>query len=708
MRSIDSRPDFPVNDLFALNGHYLLESSVLAEQPAASRSKDLPDFLDLPNPYLKAAQPALPAGEPTSRLQDKKDEKPPEKHHDWFHDACDWVSGAADVAAQVTIGAVSKVCEAVTEHPWQTAVMLAEGAAIGVAVVAAAPVAAALGASAAVVGGISLCADAAIAGLTLTGAVAAGGDVVKAAKDSSLSADVLMHKSLHTDAEIAAARLDVQSKTGTAALEAAATITMSGAAWGSGARLVSAASEALNGARSAMSGTELSALVAESRGAEGALSMRQQPPWVKDAALDRVNLSQARVPYDSGPELIRQIDHKIYLRQREVDLKSLSARLRELGEQRPDNITVNDSMNGPRTLTNAELVDRVGTRELLRGQPQAQQYEEFLRNFDESKSLLRQIDDELALRRRLVGDLLNEHATAIFPDRVVPKLEVLSLEDPNPNVQAAYGRGKLYLRDTDLHQPSYYDDDMLGARTADSIVHEMVHGEQDGLVIRNLIDLATGGDTTGRSLTADETAAIQDMARQRTGGWYSEEMIEDVNGKRAGRVLSPAEVRRAKGLESSMKAESDSHLVRRETKAALKDMDDEYRFIQAKGLSPKFFSERYQSVLFGKNGPPPKIREIKDLFDQLPESESLQRAFADLAQPSVLDAIKDETVRLERLIDEQYAAYRSWQHETEAWKIGGQAANEVIELDVLAGGKLQEQVDQHTAHPIDYSDIIVY
>ncbi len=142
---------------------------------------------------------------------------------------------------------------------------VAEGVAVGVAIVAAAPVVGALGAGAAVVGGVALAADAAIVGLGVAGAIGAGSEVVSAARNASDAANVLMHQDSHTPEEIAAARKGVRDTTGAAAVDTAASLLGVVGGVASGARVISAARGAVEGTVAA--GEALAAKVGGKTGA---------------------------------------------------------------------------------------------------------------------------------------------------------------------------------------------------------------------------------------------------------------------------------------------------------------------------------------------------------------------------------------------------------------------------------------------------------
>lgn len=75
-------------------------------------------------------------------------------------------------------------------------------------------------------------------------------------------------------------------------------------------------------------------------------------------------------------------------------------------------------------------------------------------------------------------------------------------------------------------------------------------------MLRNWIEITTKGDTSGRPLT------LQDLGESRTKFKFSKDIIDDVNSKRPGAVLSPSDVSRAEKLEASRMAQADAKDMR--------------------------------------------------------------------------------------------------------------------------------------------------
>jgi len=207
-------------------------NSMTGAQTAPNRSPEQSSgHVVMTDPYAEAA-----AAKPEAQA------KAAEHHqeHSFFGDAANWVAGAADIAGHAIAGAVEKVVEEVEKDPLGAAIHVAEGVAIGAAVIAAAPIVGALGASAAVVAGVAVAADVAMVGLGVVGVAQAATEVSHAADKTGASADVLMHKENHTQAEIDKARQDIEKNCGTAAISVATAA--AGVAGGvvSGAKVIAA------------------------------------------------------------------------------------------------------------------------------------------------------------------------------------------------------------------------------------------------------------------------------------------------------------------------------------------------------------------------------------------------------------------------------------------------------------------------------------
>ena len=247
----------------------------------------------------------------------------------------------------------------------------------------------------------------------------------------------------------------------------------------------------------------------------------------------------------------------------------------------------------------------------------------------ERMRLLQKVDDELEHRRGLLGNFINREVKTVFPNAVVPDLTV---EFQNPTVAhaASYRNGVIYLKREDLATVGRYYRSLNGDTLSSKLLHEAKHGEQNGLTLRRAIDIATGGDTSGGALTKAELQKVKSVYEMATGLNTDEKIIQDVNLKRAGRILSPEDHSRAGALTRSLKELSErgpAHLQDKEELARLSGL--------------------YDQPLVGQN-----VEIQKALGDDL-----------ELASKKVAD---------------NHLEYKSWAHEIEAWAISKQ-------VDVLVG-----------------------
>ena len=585
-------------------------------------------FLDLPNPYTKVEDKPAPA---------RASEHEAEPHHDWFHDACDWVSGSVDVAAQVVVGAAETVADAVTKHPGETLLHIAEGAAVGLGAMALAPLAAAVGAPVAVVGGIALAVDATFVGLTAAGVVHAVGDSVEAAGASGASADVLMHKADHSQTEINAAREDLQKKTGDAAVEVAVAGLMAYLTVPSAARVWTAGEQALG---SGFNPTVITNGLAE-RGASikagvdkmlgrtnepttearpGSKAEIQEPPLKVegDAAVERL-------PAGSVPRFNTRLDEYLGERQKVVDV--------------------------------GELVERF--------QATTDRAEQF--------DLVNQYKAELDLRRLGLAKILNEHAAELYPDGTVPTLKVARLDGVG-NGRAAYEGGTIYVRDADISEAHWGKSLDGSTRFVERLVHEMKHSEQDGLMIRSFIDEVIRGNKSGRELHPFEIKEIQELYGTQIGGDLPAERIAEINLKRAGRPLTAPEVVRAKALIDShwsLNVRADAHTFARQR---LADLTGSYEKVNT-GQSVEILETGKFEQTFAGQKLSPELKALKAEYDQLPQvngSPETTPEFVQRATKILEPALAREVQAATEEVANHTAEYLAWFHEVEAWAVGKQ------------------------------------
>lgn len=712
---------------------------------ATAKKVEVDTFIDLPDPYLAAHSLAFTANRELSDESDKDDDQK-ESHRekrqrdrkddndgDWLKGACDWVSGAVDVATQVVVGAAESVYVAVTEHPWETAAMVAQGVAIGAVIVGAAPVAGMLGASAAVIGGITLATDIAVVGLTAAGAVHATQSVAKAVDESAASADILMNKSDYSEGQIQEAREHLQDKTGSAAIEAGFTLTMVGGAIGPSMRLASRAQTAFSSRSSAVSALtdapiapakdfgklsndgNLTLVTKDATPSDMLAMQKSEAPWVRRFPKENKAENLPQLPADVAPQLLRKIDDVIEERQAQFDIKPQSQRIKEIDAMPLPEIAIRDAAGGVRSLTKEELLDYIPTRELLRGGPHEKHYDAFLKTRIEKFDLTKEIEPELILRRNLVENILNESATELFPNGTFPSLKVKHLQSTSRS-EAGYLESAMYLKDEFLIEPTFKRGDAISRDAANVYSHEMTHGEQDGVILRNLIDTVTGGDTTGKRLSNWEVEDVINLGFDRMGWRYTKELIQDINLKRDGKLLSPEETARAQRLQTDRRKLHMRDAIQKENEAYLERLSDELVQIQERGITPETFAPERLSSLFKGQPIPEEISKINMIFDSLLKPNfgkysEAQEVTANNLKSLLTSSFRFERDRVAHSIKDDYADYKSWFHEQEAWEIGGQAAKQVkdsIDRDIMFGDRLQSSVDEMMLNPIDYSSVLVY
>jgi hypothetical protein len=224
-------------------GNAALAASLMLPLTSVPTSEflELTDAFKSPTRKLVTDKPPTDPSPKGNLLIDKaQPDRAPVAEAGWFTKTKDWFEGAADITGQVIKGAASTAYQDVTEHPGLSALHLAEGAVVGVAIVAAAPIAGVLGAGAAVVSATAMVADVTLVGLSTFASVHAASEVSHVADQVSHSSDVLMHSDAYSSAEVKAARQDIQAKTGSVALSATGVAIGVGANAASGMKVASA------------------------------------------------------------------------------------------------------------------------------------------------------------------------------------------------------------------------------------------------------------------------------------------------------------------------------------------------------------------------------------------------------------------------------------------------------------------------------------
>ena len=691
----------------------------------------------------------------------------------------DFVSGVADIAAQAAAGTAVAAYNAITEHPGQACLTIAEGAVVGVALVAAAPLVAAAGAGAAVVAGVGLAADLAIVGLTGVGAATTAVDLINASSAAEQSASVLINKSAHTNAEIAAAREDVQSKLGPAGLETAGAALLFAGGITSGIKIATRISIAFKtsdiivppaigiepvappvvaAARPATADIVQSAPLTTSApappppttsaarsmasespasqptsptaagGLEGAHAHEGEGPLSSEGR-DRAiagNSESSLMPPHTVERFGSRVDKFIEARQKKFDVIEADARILELSGRALDfhsalgkelfrgHFDLEDSRP---TLSTDQLSDVNAMRQRLAQHPElAKGYETYLQDLDEQKQLLAQRSAELETRRQGLAHIINDDAKKLFPDAVVPKFKVGRVAS-NADKRAEYYDGYVNIKDNDIATADPFfkalEENNLPAR----LLHEMKHGEQDGLLVRRHIDLVTDGDTTGRPLTTAEKGVIRDSMSSKFGRQFPDELIDDINAQRQGRVLTPDEINRAESLERSNISQKNDYYRRKFDNERVAELKSEVQRLED---TPEIGANTLKDgdtidYLFMDNVPA-EVQQLQREYATLPvESDGepkYDEQFNLRSANILLTALKGALSEAREKALKSYVQYRGWAHEQESWDISEEAEER---LGVPADKKrqatglnklLEDVLPEHDAVPLKVENVL--
>jgi len=615
-----------------------------------------------------------------------------------FADNDSWSAGAADVSAQVLAGAVETAYKNIKEKPAATALMLAEGTAVGIGIVAAPHVVAVLGAKAATVAAVGLASDTALVGLTATGLAASGRDSVRAASAASTSAAVLMHSSQYSRTKIDSARRDIRTRTGGAALEALGASAMTVGTMGNSLKLVSVCSDFLKGGFRPLtmvnSFSTADYAAAPSFFADRKTGGAQFSDSFVRASYDGVPFSTDRAIADSLQSLpagrvikfTDSIDRFLSTRQKEVNVVSLKRSLTELYERDNRPLLIDKSGPQPRAIAVAEFSDVLKVRRLLNDDPTSlAAYEQYLPQHQKMLSLKRQIEFEIGLRRRGLSEVINQEATNLFPNMTVPKLEIVRL-DPGYYADAVYSRGRLFIKDSDLMVPHNFRRFPARSQLAERLVHEIKHGEQDGILLRHYIDETISSDTTGRALTEAERTAVQNKYEAKFGKQLPPAMIDDINTRRAGKPLTAEEVSRVGALEEGLVALRSRGAQHQTERDNLTHLSGDYQLLRA-GILPANVLEPGAYKFIKTENFNAELVQLQANYTSLPvlnqvretNPEFIRRAYA------VLEPILSrELAAQSKIVGSNYREYRGWHHEQEAFHVQEQTQGELAQIAALS------------------------
>ncbi|HEY9753981.1 MAG TPA: hypothetical protein V6C97_02340 [Oculatellaceae cyanobacterium] len=604
----------------------------------------------------------------------------------WSHWAYERASGVVDIGTHVVEGAAKKLYNDVVNNPRQALITTAEGVAIGAALVAAAPLAATLGASAAVVTGLAVASEGTMMLLTAGGIAKAAVDTIGAATAASSAADVIMHPSAYSKADVEKARKEIEEKTGDAAISVALASTMALGTVGLVGKMAkfgettsaAAVESTVNGAVSKLPKLELS------EGNSTGLHME-----AADAPTGRIRQTADREIESAkpGPELleenykmppgtVEQLDNRIssFLSERvkSFNIQKHRQRINALEEEgfglREKFGEAVDDMNLSRRLSRSTKTpeDIADMRRDLASHPEgARIFERYLEVRKADADLRTKIEDEFSARRAGLERIVNEEAPKLWPEEVVPNLKVVKLTE-GKHAKASYSDGQLRLRDSDLEDTDQFSKELTGY-----IAHEAKHGEQDALMVRAHIDRVTNGDTTGRSLTEGELQAVAQLFKSACGRSLPDGFIEDINAKRAGRLLNAEQNERAEALSKSnseLKQASFRHDFQRNRlnllKEAAKMYDEPDQLILPSSLD--FLDDHHMFPV----GLSPELESVKYKYDSLnwDDSKTVEE-FQSRAIPLIRDELKHGIAETQKIVDRNLQEYRNWAHEVEAWNV---------------------------------------
>jgi hypothetical protein len=623
----------------------------------------------------------------------------------WSQWARDTGSGVLEIGVHVAEGAGKKLYDDVVNNPRQALLTLAEGVAVGAVVVAAAPVAAALGAGAGVVAGIGAVSEGAMLLLTASSVAQAAVETVGAASAAGSAADILMHRSLHSAADVAKARNEIEAKTGDAALSVAFAGAMALGAVGIVGKFakfgdtasVAAVEGTTNGAverlpKLGFTTTDEGMSRKEAFNAASAQAMESADGALESTKPGRERSSESyKMPAGTVEHLSQRISSYLEERTKKFDV----AALRELiADKQQEGFRLREEFSSTgldpavylrlsrSTKTREEVV---AMRETINDKPEASQiFERYLQIRKDVDGLRGSLTREFSQRRAGLAQIVNEEVSNLWPDEVVPKLRITRLEE-GIHANAKYSKGQLLIKDSDLEMSVPYNPQLVGL-----IVHEAKHGEQEALIVRAIIDKVTNGDTTGRELTTEQ---LREVSRETTTAYKAlpDFLLDDVNAKRAGRPLTPEQSDRAAALlksKNELREAGHRHTAQKERLNRLQE-EAEIFDQHEPWIFPGSLDFLEDSDLF-PDGLPAELKDVKRDCDSLnPADYDAVDGLSSRAVPVVRKALKQAISHARKSVSQNYRDYRNWFHEVEAWNAGIEAKDRVatISMDFWEGAE---------------------
>ena len=313
-------------------------------------------------------------------------------------------------------------------------------------------------------------------------------------------------------------------------------------------------------------------------------------------------------------------------------------------------------------------------REALAGDADSLQIlEEFVKRRDESSAVVQTLNQALQSRQSEVKAAMSKFAN----EQGLPEPKVF-VQDKKfmPTAGAKYDAGAIILRKSALLSPDTAPQ-LIGA-----MYHEVTHGEQDYVIIRNLADEIH----VGKELTTQQILEMKELYANRTGCNLSDEYLMKAIKKRDGRYLSPQDAARATELAEAFKnnapvgqawidAENTFESACGDLSGLSPTGDGSFKLIQNMAEDATHAQRTFGDTI------PSDVEELIELYQRREAGESI--AWPDQQANDILRKHLNE--RMEAANAERqslYARYMAGIHEQEAFVMGERARLMAMHPDV--------------------------
>ena len=338
-----------------------------------------------------------------------------------------------------------------------------------------------------------------------------------------------------------------------------------------------------------------------------------------------------------------------------------------------------DDKSEPVFIKSSHFDDVDHMREVLANRPEnAITYEKYVTAKNEQLAVRAKIDKEFSERRLGIAQIMNEEGANLFPKGALPHFKVAT-QPVNSHASASYSDGTVYLPDRDIDGSGRFFQKFIGDNFTGKILHEMKHGEQDGLLVRKYIDQVVGDDTTARPLTDTELKRVLQLHLQSTDSTLTPDLAQQINMQRNGIRLSPADLERADNIETGKLENRRQSGPSRVLRERIQMLESELKLFDngdnAIG-SLLDYRDGLQRMFGGKI--PDSVQQLLDESESQPKLDghlNLELPFEERAATILQDAFRKELLDARVLSAEHYASYRRWAHEQESWAVGAEADN---------------------------------